>query len=444
MEPLKGIRMTEIRKKAITFLNKYGMDSASTDLKQTVNLFMGEMEKGLAGPSSIAMFPTFLETDNPIPVGKKVVVIDAGGTNLRTALVSFDRNYKPVIENFKKYPMPGTGGAVSKDEFFGTLADYIADLVPRGEKIGFCFSYPTVMYPNKDGRLTKFSKEVECPDVHGEMIGENLLATLKKKGVGENPEIVILNDTVATLLTGMISFPEQSFSGYIGYIFGTGINGCYVESNGAILKQEGLDPEHSQVINTECGSFGLPPQGDIDKALDAGTNNPGSYLLEKMTSGGYLGLVVTRTLEQALKDGLFSDKASAAIESAGRLSTKDADDYIHNPHNGDNVLVKVLEGCSDEDRELLFHIIDDLTNRAARLAASALSGIVLKSGKGLSALEPLCLTVDGTTFYVSYHFKSRFEQYMREILSGEWQRYFEITRVDDAPLLGAAIAALTN
>lgn len=426
------------------YLKRYGMDSDSTDLKGTVRLFMDEMKKGLAGPSSIAMYPTFIETDNPILVGKKVVVIDAGGTNLRTALVSFDHNYKPVIENFKKYPMPGTGGGVSKDEFFGTLADYIADLIPKGEKIGFCFSYPTVMYPNKDGRLTKFSKEVQCPDVHGEMIGENLLAYLKKKGVSEEREIVILNDTVATLLTGMISFPDQSFSGFVGYIFGTGINGCYVESNAAILKQEGLNPDHHQIINTECGSFGLPPRGEIDKTLDAGTSDPGNYLLEKMTSGGYLGLVVTRTLEQAVEDGLFSTQASAALKAAGRLSTKDADDYIHNPHNPENVLVKALDGAGEEDRELLFHIIDDLTNRAAKLAASALSGIVLKSEKGMSPLEPACLTVDGTTFYVSYHFKSRFEQYMREILSGDWQRYFEIVRVDDAPLLGAAIAALTN
>ena len=436
--------MTEIRDKAIAFLNNYGMDSDSIDLGATVRVFMEEMKKGLAGPSSIAMYPTFVETDNPIPMDRKVVVIDAGGTNLRTALVSFDRNYKPVIENFSKYPMPGTGGAVSKDEFFSTLADYIADLVPRGEKIGFCFSYPTVMYPSKDGRLTKFSKEVNCPEVHGQMIGENLLAYLKKKGIGDDKQIIILNDTVATLLTGMISFPDQTFGGFVGYIFGTGINGCYVESNAAILKQDGLNPEHHQIINTECGSFSMPPRGDIDRILDEGTSDPGNYLLEKMTSGGYLGLVVTKTLEQALTDGLFSDEASAALREAGRLSTKDSDDYLHNPHNRENVLVKALAGASEEDRELLFYLIDDLTNRAAKLAACALSGIVIKSDRGRSPLAPLCLTVDGTTFYVSYQFKSRFEEYMREILSGDWQRYFEIVRVEDAPLLGAAIAALTN
>ncbi|MDC7233237.1 MAG: hexokinase [Spirochaetales bacterium] len=436
--------MSELKNRVESFLKKYNMHSDSVDLDNCVRDFMSEMDRGLAGSSSIAMIPTYIETDNPIPPGKKAVVIDAGGTNLRTALVSFDEHYKPVIENFKKYPMPGTGGAVSKDKFFSMLADYIADLVPQGEKIGFCFSYPTEIFPNKDGKLIKFSKEVECPEVHGQMIGENLLAYLKKAGVTEEREIVILNDTVATLLTGMISFPDQVFSTCVGYIYGTGINSCYVESNSNISKLSGMDPSHHQIINTECGSFGLPPQGDIDKELDEGTSDPGNYLLEKMVSGGYFGLVVTKTLEKAIEDKLFSTEAVRVLTELGRLSTKDVDDYLHNPNNKDNVLVKALSGCSTQDRESLFYLINNLLERASRLAASSLAGTLLKSGKGTSPLEPVCLTVDGTTFYCFYQFRTRVEGYLRQILKGDRQRYYEIVRVEDAPLLGAAIAALTN
>lgn len=436
--------VTETKNRVEGFLKKYGMHSEAVDLQKGVDLFMAEMEKGLSGDSSIAMIPTYIETEKPIEPGRKAVVIDAGGTNLRTALVSFDSGLKPVIEHFKKYPMPGTGGGVSKDEFFETLADYIAELVPLGDKIGFCFSYPTEIFPNKDGKLIKFSKEVECPEVHGEMIGENLLAYLKKKGVREDRDIVILNDTVATLLTGMISFPDRVFSDFVGYIFGTGINSCYVESNRNIHKLSGMDPSHNQIINTECGSFGKPPQGQIDKELDAGTSDPGHYFLEKMVSGGYFGLVVTKTLEKALGEDLFSSRAVSALSGLGRLSTKDVDDYLHNPHNDDNILVRALKDCSVEDQESLFYLINNLLDRASRLAACSLAGTLLKSGKGTSPLEPVCLTVDGTTFYCFYHFKTRVEQHLREILQGDQQRYYEIVRVEDAPLLGAAIAALTN
>ena len=421
------------------------MHFEDVDMNRCVRDFMDEMEKGLTPEgSSIAMIPTYIETGNPIPVGKKVVVLDAGGTNLRTALVSFDENYKPVIEKFQKNPMPGTGGAVSKEDFFKILGDYIIDLVPEGDKIGFCFSYPTEIYPSRDGRLIKFSKEVMCPEVHGEMIGENLLAYLEERGVTEKREIVILNDTVATLLTGMISFPDEVFSDYIGFIFGTGINSCYIESNRNILKADNLDPEHNQIINTECGSFNKPPRGFIDRTLDEGTSDPGAYLLEKMTTGGYFGLVITKTLEQALTDGLFSEKAAVLLRGAGRLSTKDVDDYCHNPHDKSNKLVNIMSDQSVEDRETLFLLIDSLLERAARLAASAMAGTILKGGKGMSPLEPVCLTVDGTTFYCFFHFRFRVEEYLREILSGENQRYYKIVRVEDAPLLGAAIAALTN
>jgi hexokinase len=52
--------------------------------------------------------------------------------------------------------------------------------------------------------------------------------------------------------------------------------------------------------------------------------------------------------------------------------------------------------------------------------------------------------VDGTTFWQLKEFRTRVESGMRALLSGGWARAWEITAVGDAPLLGAAIAALTN
>ena len=52
--------------------------------------------------------------------------------------------------------------------------------------------------------------------------------------------------------------------------------------------------------------------------------------------------------------------------------------------------------------------------------------------------------VDGTTFWQLRSFRCRVEARMRALLSGKAERAWEITSVEDAPLLGAAIAALTN
>jgi hexokinase len=78
------------------------------------------------------------------------VVLDAGGTNLRAALMSFSSEGKPIIENFSKHPMPGTGGRdVGKEEFFDTLAALVEPLIDQAEKNRFLFflshgnSFPT-------------------------------------------------------------------------------------------------------------------------------------------------------------------------------------------------------------------------------------------------------------------------------------------------------------
>lgn len=52
-----------------------------------------EMERGLAGKdSSIPMIPTYVSNQGTLPIGEPVVVIDAGGTNFRCALVSLEED----------------------------------------------------------------------------------------------------------------------------------------------------------------------------------------------------------------------------------------------------------------------------------------------------------------------------------------------------------------
>jgi len=73
-----------------------------------------------------------------------------------------------------------------------------------------------------------------------------------------------------------------------------------------------------------------------------------------------------------------------------------------------------------------------------------LCALVLKTDKGRDPRYPICITADGTTFWQLRSFRMRVESHMRAFLAGKNERAWEITSVDDAPLLGAAIAALTN
>ena len=117
--------------------------------------------------------------------------------------------------------MPGAAVEVDKDTLFGTMALYIKDLIKEGQKIGFCFSYPVRMFPDKDGRLIEFSKQIRAKGVAGELIGANLKLALEKIGAKQPGSIVILNDTVATLLAGKADATRRDWGGFVGFILGT-------------------------------------------------------------------------------------------------------------------------------------------------------------------------------------------------------------------------------
>lgn len=429
------------------FLRKMTMFHEQVDMEESYQHFLEEMDKGLRGePSSLEMIPTYIESTNDLPQNEKVIVLDAGGTNFRVALIHFDEKNKVIIEEFKKYPMPGSGGILTLDQFFDTIVDAFEDIAEKSTKIGFCFSYPTEILPDKDGRLIRFSKEVQAPEVEGQLIGKNLLKKLKGRGCSVDHKIVILNDTVATLLTGKASSPDRNYDDYLGYILGTGLNSCYSESNENITKLDStkLDGSKRQIINVESGTFAVGDRGYIDEVLDKKTSIPGTYFLEKMTSGAYFGSLVSEVLFEAEKTDLFNKCFNEELIAAGSLNTRQVNEFLQNPFQKDNVLSEICFKHDDQNRELLYFLIDSLLERAAKLIAVNMAAIILKSGKGKSPVRPTCLTVDGTTFYAYHKFQYRVETYLNGFLSGIHKRYYDIVQVEDAPLIGAAIAALTN
>ena len=175
METLKTFEIKQAKKQVISFLEKYGMHYASIDIDGQIRLFIEEMVNGLEGrQSSLKMFPTFIEFKKKIPKNKPVIVLDAGGTNLRSAVFYFDADKKPAITKYRQTLMPGLKNEVSREEFFNTIADSISDILNESENIGFVFSYPIEIFPNKDGKLIWFTKEIKAKEVEGQFIGENL------------------------------------------------------------------------------------------------------------------------------------------------------------------------------------------------------------------------------------------------------------------------------
>ncbi len=437
--------MKQIKNKVRDFLSKNGMDPGDIDIDQVCRVFLVEMDKGLTGgKSSLAMLPTYIETEQEIPENKPVIVMDAGGTNFRVATVVFGDDGKATISDFKLYQMPGLKGKVSRKIFFSTMADYIKHVVGKSDSIGFCFSYPIEMFPSKDGRVLFFSKEIRAPQVEGQMIGENLNLAISEAGIGQKKRMVLLNDTVATLLAGRAKSSGRAFDSYIGFILGTGTNCSYVEQNKNIKKKKNLDPTRSQIINIESGAFDKAPRGTIDKKFDKSLANPGVNIFEKMISGAYFGPICLWTIQAAVKAKLFHRATAEKLSAITKLSTKEVSDFMHNPQKSSSYLSKVITNADEEDSATVYWLVDRMIERAAKLTAINLLSVALKTGKGRNPCKPICIVAEGTTFYQLTSLRQRVEYYLKQYLTEKKSVHYEITNVENATLIGAAIAGLTN
>lgn len=421
------------------FLKENGfVAAAEIDRQALISAFLSEMEKGLKGePSSLMMIPTYVGVNGKIPQGATAAVLDAGGTNFRSGVVSIP----PAITDKQNQPMPGTAGEVDEETFYKAFADEVKRVKPlaSAKKIGFCFSYPAEATPALDAKLVRWTKNIQAPAIINQYVGAELL---KRLGGGE---IAIVNDTVATLLAAKATEGDKTYSSYIGFILGTGTNAAYVEKNKNITKLAGVDPAGSMIINPESGGFNKIETSAFDKAADAQTTNPGMQVFEKLISGAYLGPVGLEIYKAAAKAGLFSKKAADQIAGLGALETMDFDNFCANykKPGRDNVLDKIFEDA--EDAKMARRLGIPVFERAAVLTAIHLAAFVIKSGEGLEAAAPVAINADGSTYYKTraIPFAETVVQEMDDMLVKRRNIHYAITpQVDDAPMVGAGIAAM--
>ncbi len=398
-----------------------------------------DMAEGLSGGKSDQdMIRTFCNPPENPSAGKSVIVIDAGGTNFRSCLVTFDAQGKPGISFLEKTRMPGVEKELTREEFFSQIAANISRLKDKADRIGFCFSYPMRIQENGDGVLLGFSKEVKVPEAIGCEIGKCLKEVLLRDGWKSIEKITLCNDTVAALLAGAAcAEPGTEYSSYIGMILGTGLNAAYIQPDS---EEFGIK---RQIVVCESGKFRGMNRSGFDLDVDSKTVSPGTFVLEKLCSGAYLGPLSLSALRSAASDGLFSEKLADGIRGINALTLIDADGFLHEPYNKSNVLGRLAaESASDEDYDRMYQILDAVAERSARYAAAILVACAVQTGGGRNASRPVCILCNGTTFFKTWMIRNRVLGYLDEILTGQMGIYWRMVSCDNDITLGAAIAGL--
>lgn len=420
------------------FLKRHGQAPEQLELQTLTNAMLTAMRAGLNGEAGgLPMLPTYLTPQQRVPQNTPVAVLDAGGTHLRTGVVTFCDG-APLVSRLETRPMPGSAAPATWEEFIRTAADALEPLLEGITLVGICFCYPAEVTPELDARVLELTKEVCITDCEGHLVCANLADELQKRGKS-GLRFTLLNDTAATFLRGKTGISNSHTNGFIGLVSGTGTNTCCAIPVSKIGKLHRPDDETPMLVNLESGSCACVLRGDFDRALDAASDNPGAYQFEKMTGGRYLGELCRRMLVGAAEEGIFSPAAAEKLRALQTLETPEADQFAADPESGS---IPALRDVDEADRAAAAKIISAAFLRAARAITANIAAILLLVGGADNRYKPLVVCVDGSLFANSILLHPAITETMQTFLADEMERYCVCKAVENATIIGAAAAAL--
>ena len=128
---------------------------------------------------------------------------------------------------------------------------------------------------------------------------------------------------------------EKQYSGYIGFIYGTGTNTSYCAGNG-------------ETINVESGAYCSFPTGDIDDVYDRSLIDTGQDRFEKKVSGGYQKGLSDCILRYAAGEGEIHDRTYEALhkDNSAGLEPKEISAFIGDPL-GDGFIARSCASSGD-------------------------------------------------------------------------------------------------
>ena len=418
-----------------SFLTRHGLSPEGIDPVACSDKMLKHMEAGLRGEIiDMPMIPTYLRGTGVVPLHRNAIVIDAGGTNFRCALASFDEDGCHV-QYLRKSRMPGTEAAVTWDAFISFVADSIMPFTSEADVIGFCFSYNADITPEMDGIVERIDKEVVITDCEGKRIGASLLAELEKRGV-TGKRVVILNDTVAALLGASSTLDKEKYSDFIGMICGTGANTCANVSCDKISVLHSVSHD-SMLINLESSSYSGLPAGDVDDTVDAESHVPGEKRMEKMCSGVYIGEVCHTAMKVAAAEELIPEALLAKMEKIESFNGSVVDSWAC----GDDPY-QVFE--TSEQLAFAREVCLAIFERSARCMATNILSILRLNDSGRTPEKPACVCAEGSLVARSRYFLLFLQKSLNELRNAAEPRYVDVILGNDTTLPGSAVAVLLN
>ncbi|KAK7179244.1 hypothetical protein DPSP01_003503 [Paraphaeosphaeria sporulosa] len=497
----------------------FGPDAVNKAVKE----FIREMDEGLLQEGTeLSQIPTYVTA---VPNGTEkglYMAVDLGGTNFRVCSIQLHGNTTFSLTQSKVAIPKELMVAKTSQELFSFLAKQIENFLKAHHEehytgflrrrntggdakeeeifnLGFTFSFPVNQIGINKGLLMRWTKGFDIADAVGKDVCALLQTEIDALGLPVRVAALV-NDTVGTLMARSYTSPGKTGT-LLGAIFGTGTNGAYVEKLDKVTKltksKDSGDYDKStgeMIVNTEWGSFDNSlrtlPNTPYDTELDEKSVNPGIQMFEKRVSGMFLGEILRLAIIGLLKDPtfpLFRDENSAQNDIHSTTQIYD-NSPLYKQWGIDTSFLSICAGdtspgyrmirqtldkdygitaVSAEDAEAVRAIAAAIGRRAARLAAVAIAGIVINTGrldgaKGTATTEQkeginpprgdvepseedvIDVGVDGSLVEFYPNFEDHIREALREIESiGEkGEKRIRIGIAKDGSGVGAALIAL--
>lgn len=281
--------------------------------------------------------------------------------------------------------------------------------------LGLTFSYPVYQSAINSGKLLRWTKGFNIPDV----VGQDVCKLLQDEIDHQNLPVrvtALVNDAAGTIMSRAYTLPTSQARTSIGAIFGTGTNGVYLEKLSKIIKP--IDGQYDtstgeMFVSIEWGSFDdhlcVLPSTSYDVEINEASVNPGEQMFEKRVSGMFLGELL-RTIALSMHSNsrinIFANHDSGIndiVRATSSLYTRwTVDSSILSVAEADDsedlaVLRQKIVECFDipavavsrEDAQAIQVIAHAIGKRAARLAGMALGAVILQSEQLTNPLDPL-------------------------------------------------------
>lgn len=410
--------------------------TVSTDeLREIAADFRYDLRKGLKDPaeSSLRMLKSYVGLPDGNETGE-YLALDFGGTNVRVLRIRLEGNGK--FEVLKKVAKPlkvaGVYDFIGEGSTAEQMFDFIAGLVDEAVDgnhetkyfLGHTFSFPSEQSDLYNAKLIIWTKEFATAGVEGKVVNDLLKEALERQGLNNVEPTAVINDTVAVLLAAAYKQPDV----YIGSIYATGHNTCYLEPYAD-------SAEEPMILNLESGGFSKLIPNRFDREFDKNSEKPGEQRLEKMVSGRYMGEIFGMALAELLNEN--GKKYGFTSIDMSNIIVDDSDDKKEV-----KAIVAEKTGCNLDtaDAELVQKFAAAMVVRSARLVTASYIGIIWQlAGEEGKALKQH-IAIDGSVYEKMPLAKENIMRALSELL-GENAGIVDTVLENGGSGLGAAIAA---